>query len=30
MGLLPDPTAEIDGVIASIVQAGLSHGINKR
>ena len=30
MGLLPGPAAEIDGVIASIVQAGLCHGINKR
>ena len=30
MGLLIDPAAEIDGVIASIVQAGLCHGINQR
>ena len=30
MGLLPDPAAEIDVVIGSIVQAGLCHGINQR
>ena len=30
MGLLTDPAADIDGVIGSIVQAGLCHGISQR
>ena len=30
MGLLTDPAADIDGVIGSIVKAGLCHGINQR
>jgi len=30
MGLLDDPAADIDGVVESIVQAGLCHGINQR